>query len=683
MTQLRLFLPTCFLVSAFTSDVVAEISSVEIDEVVVTATRRPVSIDDISSAVSVISRDEVLDAKLVTDALASQIGVYLQQTTPGQGAAIIRGLKGSAILHLVDGTPLSNAIFRSAPTPYLALVPTTAVERIEVIRGTPASLYGSQAVGGVVQVVSRVPRFESTETQYRRDITVSFDSAELQQTAKATIDVGNSQLAASLSAEYLSTGNRRIGGGMRIAPSAYASKAARILINATPNEDQSWLFDLHMLEQASTPRVDELVPGFGQSEPSSSEFFFEPSQRIFAHARHTRDDGLLGFDWRVDAAWQRIVDDRLTRDFEAPVRVLEANSSDLLTLSLNVSGEYDTLSWVAGADLQADDVSSSRSVKDISTLDTLVAPSRFPDGASVDQVALFANLDWQPTNRNSINGGLRFTDVQIDVPDTFATDAASLDVRRFSGDIGWLYDINDNWKLLANTGIGFRAPNVFDLGTLGNRPGNRFNIPNTGLDEEHIVHMDFGFRRQTERSRFELMIYALDFTDRILSVPTGDITAEGRDIVQSVNAANSRVHGAEAGFEYELSDRIALHGIFNYTWGEQRIGQSPAEAGDRIPPLSGFIGMRFDSQRDWTIAGQLSTASKQDRLSARDRRDIRIDPAGTPGWVIANATAEWTANDIWRITLSADNLLDHRYRVHGSGIDAPGRNFAVTFRAIW
>ena len=84
------------------------------------------------------------------------------------------------MLHLVDGMPLSNAIFRSAPTPYLALVPNTAVERVEVIRGTPASLYGSQAVGGVIQVVSRVPEFSTEQIGVQRDMLLSFDTAELQ-----------------------------------------------------------------------------------------------------------------------------------------------------------------------------------------------------------------------------------------------------------------------------------------------------------------------------------------------------------------------------------------------------------------------------------------------------------------------------------------------------------------------
>jgi outer membrane cobalamin receptor len=67
MTQLRLFLPACFLLSAFSTGAVADVSAAGIDEVIVTATRRPATIGEISSPISVISRAEVLGAKLTTD----------------------------------------------------------------------------------------------------------------------------------------------------------------------------------------------------------------------------------------------------------------------------------------------------------------------------------------------------------------------------------------------------------------------------------------------------------------------------------------------------------------------------------------------------------------------------------------------------------------------------------------
>ena len=79
----------------------------------------------------------------------------------------------------------------------------------------------------------------------------------------------------------------------------------------------------------------------------------------------------------------------------------------------------------------------------------------------------------------------------------------------------------------------------------------------------------------------------------------------------------------------------------------------------------------------------LTLASKQDRLSERDIRDIRINPNGTAGWTILGVRASWTPNDIWTIDIGANNLLDHRYRVHGSGVDAPGRNVSVSIRSRW
>ena len=143
----------------------AQTTAQDVEEIVVTATRRAVSVEEVSQWISVIDKDESGDGLLVTDAFEAQTGVFLQQTTPGQGAAIVRGLKGSSILHLVDGMRLNNAIFRSAPTQYFALLPASAVEQVEVLRGSPASLYGSDAVGGAVQFVTRVPRFDTSQLE--------------------------------------------------------------------------------------------------------------------------------------------------------------------------------------------------------------------------------------------------------------------------------------------------------------------------------------------------------------------------------------------------------------------------------------------------------------------------------------------------------------------------------------
>jgi outer membrane receptor protein involved in Fe transport len=669
--------------AATVAPLIAAADDNEIEEVLVTATRRVISSEDVSSGLTLVTREQVQAQKLVTDSLASNVGVFLQQTTPGQGAAIIRGLKGSAILHLVDGMRLNNAIFRSAPTQYFSLVPVAAVERVEVLRGTPTSLYGNDAVGGVVQLVTRVPSFDSLQTESRGEVFAAFDTAELGKTTRATLDFGNSAFASSFSAEYLKTGNRRTGSGERIGPSGYESKAARMVFSATPDDDRSWLLDVHYLEQPETPRVDELVPGFGQTEPSSSEFLFAPNRRVFVHGKYTKTAGVGGLDWNTDIAWQRIDDDRVTRDFGATERRRESNSSDLLGLTLSGSRITEAGSWIVGAEFYHDEVRSARSEENLPTGAIQPVPSRFPDESTVTQAALYANIERRLTERHNLNGGLRVSNDDVSLPATLVSAAADISSTDISGDLGWIFDATERWQVLANLGLGFRAPNVFDLGTLGNRPGNRFNIPNTTLASERVLQGDLGVRYRSDRVMLDLMIYALRYEDRITSVGTGNLTADGRDIVQSVNAAESSIRGVEAGLNLRISDEMRARIVLNYTWGEQQVAGTDTEPAGRIPPFNGKLLLSHDAGGDYRFEGWLRFASGQDRLSARDVRDVRIDPQGTPGWVVMGASVKKSFAEDWLISVSLENLFDKRYRVHGSGLDAAGRNLSIGVRRSW
>lgn len=672
------------LLAAFAStiplDVLAEQDS--IDEIVVTATQRPARAEDVSQAVSVSDSEAMAVVKLVTDALVSMPGVAIQQTTPGQGAAIIRGLKGSSILHLVDGMRLNNAIFRSAPTQYLALVPRTAVDRIEVLRGTPASLYGSDAVGGVVQVVSRIPVFTSAQTEHHGEAHAAFDTANDERSIGATIDVGNRRIASSFSLDYLRTGDRRIGNGERVKPTGYESKAGRMAVAYSPDTTRSLRFDLQYLEQPETPRIDELVPGFGQSEPSSQEFLFAPNRRVYAHARYDRRSGPLGLDWRTSVAWQQIDDDRMSRGFGSPTRRFEENSSDLLGVLTTASRLNHDSSWIAGAEFYDDRVSSRRLEQDVASGQLQDVPSRFPDNSKVRHAAVFANAKRSLFDHQKLTAGLRLSTVRVTLPDTTVTETASVSTTDLSGDIGWIYRIGEDWQLAANMGFGFRAPNVFDLGTLGERPGNRFNIPNTDLDSENVLQGDIGLRHFSERWHLELVVYSLSYEDRITTVLTGDSTPDGRDISRSENASRSSIRGVEFATRAKLSDTATAVAMLNYARGTQRLNGIDEQA-DRVPPANGRVGVEIEIDDSLSLGGWVRFAAAQDRLSSRDVRDPRINPEGTAGWATLGALFHWQVTSGLRLSLGLDNILDKRYRVHGSGIDAPGRNLSLRIRNTW
>ncbi|MDX1482317.1 MAG: TonB-dependent receptor [Woeseiaceae bacterium] len=654
-----------------------------IDEIQVTATRRPVAASDVTPAVTLIGAEEIRGQSLATDALAGQPGVFLQQTTPGQGAAIVRGLKGSEVLHLVDGLRMNNAIFRNAPTQYLALVSPATIERIELLRGSPASLYGSDAVGGVVQVVNRMPHFDGSAVEQRAEFGITADTAEQQRAGFATFEAGNEYVAALVSANYLDTGDRRIGGGERIGPTGYSARSFRAAMTISPDDRSSWLIDLQHGVQPKTPRIDELVAGFGETEPASEEFFFAPNERSFVHLRHSRAQGWLDADWTLDLGWQRIVDDRLSRNTGSDVRRVEDNASDLFGMSLTATGQHGGGGWVAGVEAYTDEVSSRRREIDLGTGEISEVPSRFPDESTVDQAAIFLNADVDLTSRLTVSGGLRFTAVRVDLARTSLSPASSVDLDDVSADLGGRFDLGDGFQLVANIGYGFRAPNVFDLGTLGERPGNRFNIPNTGLGSEHITQMDLGLRRAGERVQGELVVWRFDYDDRITSVLTGDVTSDGRDIVQTQNRASAELWGLEGWLRARLSDRVQSEIVLNYSRGEQDDADGLTEPADRVPPFNGRAALIIDWGGSWFLEPYLQFAAEQDRLSSRDIRDSRIDPEGTDGWITANVRVDWRANERLNIRIEGLNLFDERYRRHGSGIDASGRNLRIDLRYSW
>ncbi len=652
-----------------------------IEEIQVTATRRPAKINEVSAALTVVTTEEISRTKLMTDSLAAKPGVFLQQTTPGQGAPIIRGLKGSGVLHLVDGIRLNNAIFRDAPTQYMALVAPGTLDRIEVVRGAPASLYGSDAVGGVVQALSRIPVLD--DRGHRGDAFLAFDTADLAKIMRGSVELGNEEYAALIGGEYLETGNRRVGDGTRIGPSGYQSKGGRVALSATPNELASWLFDIQVARQPMTPRIDELVPGFGETEPASSEFFFSPNDRIFGHIRYTRAEGFLDATWNVDLGWQRIVDDRQSRGFQSNVRRHENNRSDLFGLTVNANGETGTGDWIAGIEFYHDEVSSHRYEEDITSGDVQVVTPRFPNGSTVGQAAIFGNYLHRFGERQSLSGGLRFSAINTDLPAAGAVPATSVEQKDFSADLGWVFTLTDATRFVANLGYGFRAPNVFDLGTLGERPGNRFNVPNPDLDSEHITQFDVGIRHQGERFDIDAMAFALHYTDRIASVFTGDVTSDGRDIIQSRNISAADIVGFEIGGRMVLRSGMSTEFVVNYLRGEEKDATGATMPGDRIPPFNGRVSLLWQATDAVIIEPFLVFASGQDRLSPRDVSDSRINPDGTPGWVTANVRASWDVSGTWQVAASVENLLDERYRVHGSGLDAVGRNVFVSVRARW
>jgi hemoglobin/transferrin/lactoferrin receptor protein len=146
---------------AATTSVDEDLTQASLEELlrtpVVTASRHPQRRIDAPRSVSIITAAELRrrNYRTVPEALNDVAGVLVQETNYGGGSPIIRGLVGNQILLLLDGVRLNNAIYRLGPNQYLNLIDIGQVEQIEVVRGNGSVLYGSDALGGVVNIITK------------------------------------------------------------------------------------------------------------------------------------------------------------------------------------------------------------------------------------------------------------------------------------------------------------------------------------------------------------------------------------------------------------------------------------------------------------------------------------------------------------------------------------------------
>lgn len=654
-----------------------EDEATRLEEIQVTATRRAESTLEVPVAVTVVGRDEIraLGAQTVMDVLHGEPGTFVQQTTPGQAVVIVRGLKGSEVLHLVDGFRLNNAIFRNAPNQYIALVDSQMLDRVEVVRGPMSTLYGGDAMGGVVQMLSWDPRFDGSEWQHEAGVRAQYASADRSLLSRVDGAVGNQTLVLSGGLTYQNTNTLRVGGGDRIPFTDFIARGADAKAVWIPAEGHEVMVQVQHFEQPKTPRVDELVPGFGQVRPTSSTFLFAPQVRTFQHARWKVDAATPLFDHaEVHVGRQRIRDDRRTRDFGSLNEDRERNTVDTDGITVKAERSLSANHYLTyGIEWYRDEIASFRDRLQIRSGAISARPSRFPDGSTQRQLGVFVADDWHVTDTLDLVFGLRWSRVETDLPPTVNGIGTAVEDDDLSGNVGVNYALSDGLRLVANAGRGFRAPNVFDLGTFGDRPGNRFNIPNADLKPETVFTVDAGVKFDHGAWSGELIAWRSSYEDKITSVLTGAALPNGRLVTQSRNATELDLSGFEAGLEWRPSESARLFASATTTRGDERLDGDEYPA-DRIPPLFGKVGASWRWREDVELEAYAFYAAEQDRLSPRDLIDPRINPAGTPGWTTINARLGWQPTGALGVTLRLENLGDRRYREHGSGLDEPGRS---------
>ncbi len=649
--------------------------------VVVTAASGEETFADASRAVSVVGADRAYERAVAStpEMLAEAPGVFLKRTNDAVATPIVRGLLGNRVLVLLDGIRLNTAITRSGRNPALNLVDPFTIERIEVVRGAGAVLHGSDAIGGVVQVIERRPTLGVQGFEVRPEVGLRAGSAASSFQGRAT--VGASGRSAGLLA---GAGGGRLGqldAGGELGPQRFSGATS---YSADGKASGLWGPALVSAEVATVRFVD--APRADSTPEDQS--WFELQSRTAAVVRAVSHEPLPSLE--AHASFQRLGEDR-SRQRSDPAR--EAEESDAI--------------WGAGAGLEADllrsevatvragldylhERLSSRAVDvDAASVRTPRPRARYVDGASYQSAGLFAQCELRLGEVVSVTPGGRGTLVWAGAPpDPLRPTQPGLALAEQSliGNLLLKVRLGDSVRVLGSVSQGFRAPNLDDLLAFGSS-ARAFDAPSGGLSSERSLAGDLGVRLTSAHVSGEAFGFYTALDDLIARRPgsyDGMTTIDGRPVFVRQNADQGSLGGVELAATARVRP-VQLTTAAMWTRGVQEThddaGRPVREPMSRIPPLSGHATLRFEpGWRGAYAEAALAWAARQDRLSAEDRADPRICPAGpdgcpgTPGYAVVSLRAGAELTRQVRLAIVLENLGDALYRNHSSDLYAPGRS---------
>ena len=644
-------------------------------------------------SITVVTADQISESmpRTTPEALWDAPGTFVQQTNHGGGSPIVRGMIGPQVLLLVDGVRLSNSTYRTGPMQYLNLVDPLFIDSLEVLRGAGSMLYGSDAMGGVIQIMPRQPldARRSPGLDGGGLLHLRNASADHGQTVHGHGDMGYGGFSMLGSISYKHLDDLTGGGGVGSQPfSGYRAwhEAMTASYRFSGGLVHGWQLKLCYLmghiEDAG--RTDKL-----NLKSRSLQIYDDDDHLLYGRLRfklfplRTRGDLTFSFQHFFERKQSYTVDSDLSTRLSGTqdeVTALTFGQDLRLTTRLLQS----RLRLRYGQSFYRDWVGAGRETWKTGGRWTASPLSAYPDGSTYDNYGLYLHAEGDALTGDDghlvrLGGGYRLHGMAGQADKNGPLPAVEISSIGHVFLLSAQYVYHDLINLALTFSQGYRAPNLQEAVMLGDT-GKFFHVPNPDLEPERADTLELLLRGQLWRARLSWAWYVTFLHDLIKRVPStysGETQIAGKDVFANSNGGDGTLWGTEIQANVDLWWGFSLAGHLTYTWGEESTAVKDVPL-SRVPPLYGMVKVRWQTPQAWRWRGfteaYVRAAGDQDRLSAEDEKDVRIPAGGTPGWWTLNLRLGLVAYSHLRVGLALENLLNKKYRYHGSGLWAPGTN---------
>jgi iron complex outermembrane receptor protein len=655
----------------------------------------------------VLAGTSVLEAREIQrDMVTGQIGELLTKLpgvsatsfAPGSSRPVLRGQQGERVRVLVDG--VGTADVSNTSVDHATTIEPITVERIEVLRGPAVLLYGSQAIGGAVNVIDKRIPTRMPDEDFHFDGFAGVDTATNLRTGAASLDVGlTNNLVFHVDGSWRKTGNMEIG-GFQLSPDLrdeLLEEAAEKDADGEPDEAAE--FREAAAQRGFVPNSDMeswtvnagLGLILGESTFGAAIGYYDTNYGVIKRPglkhEHGGEEG--GEEEEEEGEENVRIDlQQFRADFKGDVFLgegaferlkLRVGYSDYTHTEFEGPGEIGTVFEAASIEARAELVQKESGMLRGATGIQFLHRDFFAEGAEAyvppnltDQLAVFTLQEFG-TGPLQIEAAARaeFTNVEAQ------TLGIQRDYDTFSGALGLVYEGIDGIRVGINGSRAERAPSAEELFSNGPHIATQaFEIGDADLDTETAWGLEAYARGSIGAGTFNLTAYRQWFGNYIFLEETGE---EEDDLpVFQYLQQDADFWGVEADISYPIVDTEGFRLLTDL-----RASYIEAELGDgtavpRIPPLS-LLGALEAQTGAFDVRGEVQWFGEQDRVTAFE--------TATDSFTLVNALIAWRPladNQNVTLQVAADNIFDVNGRRHASFtkdfVPLVGRNFRASVR---
>lgn len=685
-----------------------------------------------NSIITFKPKDIILANPQTTADLLTNTGkVFMQKSQLGGGSPMIRGFATNRVLINVDGIRMNNAIFRSGNVQNVISIDANSIQNTEVILGPGTVIYGSDAIGGVMNFYTLEPEFTTDKSQYYFGNVLSrWSSANNEKTLHFDLNVSSRKWAFVTSASFSDFEDLRMGNH---GPEAYTRPdyvlttdgVDQTVINNNremqvasgynqlnfiqkvaykPNAFWNFTYAFHYSATSDFNRYDQLLRR-RNGNLRFAEWYYGPQEWTMHHLKINYTNGNKWFDRaQFNAGFQQFEESRHTRNFNGPTRTSNVENVDAYSVNVDFIKRWGLKNRISyGLEYILNHVNSVGFQRNIETQEQVNSPSRYPDGSKWQSLAAYLQYENKLSDKFTFQSGIRFNQIGLEAAfdQTFVNypfDETKINTSALTGSIGFTYLAAKNTALFFNAGTAFRSPNIDDVGKIyESTPGNLV-VPNPNLEYEYAYNAEIGVQQKIGKSISVdvtgFYTHVIDALVRRSFTLNGESTIEFQGEISNIqaiqNAAKANVYGIQAGLTIELLPYLHWKTNANWTKGEEELDNGDTAPLRHAAPFFGDTRLCLRTSK-WTTDLFLVYNSKikaEDLAPSEVEKDYlyAADANGNPyvpSWYTLNLKTVYKLNETWSFSGGIENISDQRYRPYSSGITAPGRNFILAVRTAF